>query len=98
MTGVQESRVRLRRAPPQLWDWGLAPGNFLKFDVYLNQISGIFLTKIASYCHTNFILLKLEGRCYPVAELSDDSMTYVTLMNRGVLLRVSRVSGVGVLV
>ena len=42
-----------------------APGIFFKFDVHFNQISGIFLTKIASYCHTNSILLQLEGRCLP---------------------------------
>ena len=42
--------------------------HFLKFDVHFNQISGIFLTKIVSYCHTNSILLKLEGRWLPIPD------------------------------
>jgi len=61
MTGVQEGSI----SPCPVGGLGLAPGKIFKFDVYFNQISGIFLTKIASYCHRNSILLKLEGRCLP---------------------------------
>jgi len=64
MTGVQEGRV----SPSPVGGLRACPRIFFKFDVGFNQISGIFLTRIASYCHTNAILLKSEGRCFPARQ------------------------------